>query len=272
MPFDRDRIARFRETFPRARFRRRDARWFVPGTTAEKRLGAWIDGERMLGDAHADAKGRDAYEFDPLESPYLEVGDDLTVRTPYSRTVIDTLRTLPPARWDPQRKAWRLPFRAYEALRAVWPVIEAAARRNEPDAKRRRAGDEGRRLIEAERRRRRYPVPQGDPPPLGASVSTLFFGIVTVEAIDDGPIIEAGEMPALGLPDAERPHVWGWWRPPTWRDLATIEPVEAVSDADRRRGWWLPTEAERGEARRRLRRTERATQAKSRSSATAASP
>ena len=48
-----------------------------------------------------------------------------------------------------------------------------------------------------------------------------------IEAIDDGPAIEPDEMPALGLPDAEQPHVWCWWRPLTWRDLAAIEKEDA---------------------------------------------
>jgi len=38
--------------------------------------------------AHADQRGRDAFAFGPIASRYLEVADDLVVRTPYSRTVI----------------------------------------------------------------------------------------------------------------------------------------------------------------------------------------
>ena len=45
-------------------------------------------------DRFADEKGRDAFAFEPLESPYLTVGDDLRVRTPYSRTIVEALRSL----------------------------------------------------------------------------------------------------------------------------------------------------------------------------------
>ncbi|HEX8416317.1 MAG TPA: hypothetical protein VF641_01810 [Methylobacterium sp.] len=227
----------------------------MPGTTAEKRLAVWIDRELTLDDAHADAKGRDAYAFDPLVSPYLEVGDDLTVRTPYSRTVIETLRGLAPAHWAPERRAWRLPFRAYEALRAVWPVIEAAARRNEPEAKRRRGGDADR-VVQAERRRRRCPVPRDDPPPLGVAIATAPFGVVTFEALDAGPPLAPEDLPALGIAYRDVAYVWGRWRPPTWRELADGEPAASIAPEELARGWWVPTASERAERRRRLRRTE----------------
>lgn len=257
IPFDRDRIARFREVFPRARFRRIDARWFVPGTTAQARLAVWIDRERTLEDVHADAKGRDAYAFDPLVSPYLEVGDDLTVRTPYSRTVIKTLRGLAPAHWEPRRRAWRLPFRAYEDLRAVWPVIEAAARRNEPEAKRKRTGNGADRILQAERRRRRCPILRADPPPLGLPVTTE-FGIVTFEAVDDGPALAEADLPALDRPYRTEPYVWAWWRSSTWRELAEIVPAERPPPEALSRGWWPPTADDLAGRRRRLGEAERA--------------
>ena len=81
-PYDRELVQRFRETFPRARWRDEEACWFVPGTTAPERLDAWLSRELEALDRHADAKGRDAFAFDPLRSPYLQVGDDLRVRTP----------------------------------------------------------------------------------------------------------------------------------------------------------------------------------------------
>ena len=61
----------------------------------------------------ADARGRDAHAFEPIASPYLEAGDDLVVRTPFSRSVVDALRQVPWARWDPDTKAWRVPYRAF---------------------------------------------------------------------------------------------------------------------------------------------------------------
>jgi hypothetical protein len=92
--------------------------------------------------AYADQRGRDAFAFKPITSPYLEVADGFVVRMPYSRTVIAELRELPWARWDPTLKAWRLPFRSFEELRRRWPAIEGAARLAEPDERRKR--EEGR--------------------------------------------------------------------------------------------------------------------------------
>lgn len=244
-PFDRELIGRFREVFPRARFRRRESRWLVPGTTAERRIRAWIDRELSALDAHADAKGRDAYAFEPLTSRFLEVGSDLVVRTPYSRAVIDRLRALPAARWDPAARAWRVPFRGYEALRAAWPAIEAEARAAEADAARPRSAEEreAARRLASDRRRRRCLVSLDDPPPLGEPVATPSFGVVVFEGIDLEPSEPGGAS------------AWGHWRFPTWRELAGYQ---AAAEADRSRPWWRPTATDIGERRRRLREGERA--------------
>jgi hypothetical protein len=141
-PYDRDLVRRFREAFPRARWRGAETRWFVPGTTAIRRLDAWMSRELEMLDRHADARGRDAFVFDPLESPYLTVTDDLKVRTPYSRSIIEAMRAIPWAWWDAANRIWRVPFRSYEDLRRRWPEIEEAARRNEPEAKKRRRAEQ----------------------------------------------------------------------------------------------------------------------------------
>ncbi|MBY0296312.1 MAG: hypothetical protein K2X71_09780 [Methylobacterium sp.] len=262
MPFDRDLIARFRETFPTARFRRASRRWFVPGTTAERRVDAWIGREMSRRDAYADDKGRDAYAFEPLESRYLAaVPEGLIVRTPYSRTVVETLRGIAPAHWDPAVRAWRVPWRAYEALKAVWPTIEEAAARNEPHAKRaRRAARDPE--AESERRRHRFPVPAQDPPPLGVPVETASYGVVTFEALDAEPL-DAGALPAAYAPlPASGRYVWGWWRMPTFSELAEIVP--AARPDDLRRGWWPATRDGIETRRRRLREAERARATRSR--------
>src|SRR3954451_4370478 len=41
-PYDRDLVRRFRDRFPRARWRGGEERWFVPGTTSARRLDAWM--------------------------------------------------------------------------------------------------------------------------------------------------------------------------------------------------------------------------------------
>lgn len=111
-PYDRMTVERFRVAFPRARWRDHLGARFVPGSTAERRLRAWSSREWSGVLAYADDRGRDAFTFEPIMSSYLEIADDLVVRTPYSRAVISELRMVPWARWDPASKAWHVPFRS----------------------------------------------------------------------------------------------------------------------------------------------------------------
>lgn len=69
--FDRTMIERFREAFPRARWQDEARAWFVPGRTAERRLERWFGRELASALGHADARGRDAFAFDGLDSAYL---------------------------------------------------------------------------------------------------------------------------------------------------------------------------------------------------------
>jgi hypothetical protein len=262
-PFDRGLVERFRGSFPRARWRPAEGCWFVPGTRAAARLDLWVSREVAAFDRHADTKGRDAYAFDPIASPYLEVGEDLVVRTPYSRRVVDAMRAIPWARWDPERRAWRVPFRSYEALRARWPGIELAARENEPERRRERSAARRQsadaRALDRERRRRRYPVAADDPPPLGQPVATSPFGVVVFEALDADPAPRA-EAPAVYRHVAEPggPILWAHWRAPTWREIAAVRAAAAPSPGDRQRGWWPPTADDIAARRRTMREVERA--------------
>lgn len=266
-PYDRDLVRRFRERFPRARWRGAEQRWFVRGTTAVQRLDAWMAQELETLDRHADAKGRDAYIFDPLESPYLTVADDLKVRTPYSRTVVEILRQIPWAHWDPEERIWRVPFRSYEELKARWPEIEEAAQRNEPEARKRRreerkaAVPEETSRIQAERRRRRYPVPGDDLPPLGFPLATLQWGVVVFEEIESDLIDDpgAGEIYPQIKTDMSR-YVWARWRMPALSEIYRTRPVRSDGDPDLRadRGWWWPGRDELQERARKLREIERA--------------
>ncbi|WP_262267646.1 hypothetical protein [Microvirga yunnanensis] len=266
-PYDRDLVRRFREHFPRARWRAGEERWFVPGTTAAQRLTTWMAQELETLDRHADAKGRDAFVFEPLESPYLTVADDLMVRTPYSRTIVDALRSIPWAHWDPEGRVWRVPFRSYEDLKLRWPEIEEAARRNEPEARRRRReekrqeGPDEAAPLQAERRRRRYPVPVDELPPLGFPLSTHNWGVVVFEAIDVDPIDDpaAAGLYAHLQGDSSR-HVWGHWRMPTLQEIYRTRPVQAEEAPEIRsaRGWWWSSRDELRERARRLREVERA--------------
>ena len=266
LPYDRAMVERLMAAFPRARWREAEGVWFIPGTTAERRLTRWL-ADQLPSDAdHADAKGRDAYEFDPIESPYLEIGDDLRVRTPYSRTVVEQMHAIPWSRWDAETRTWHVPFRSYDELWRRWPEIEAAARRNEPEERRRRrlaewTPERQRRaaILATERRRHRYPVLAGDPPPLDRPVMTERFGMLVFTGTDgevadvpDPAGIYAHADPAAG------DYVWAHWRRPGLEELIGVWPsrVEA-GPAEKVRGWWRPTREELRQARRTARVRER---------------
>ena len=251
-PYDRELVRRFRAAFPRARWREEGC-WFVPGVRAALRLDRWMTQELEAIDRHADAKGRDDFEFDPWASDYLEAGDDLVVRTPWSRTIVAEMRAIPWARWDPLARVWRVPYRSVAELRRRWPAIEAAARRNEPEARLARAvaraPDPLARRRRADRRKARYPVPIDDPPPLGVPVGSL-FGVVVFEG-SDGEVPNAEEMAAYPFAAAAPDRfVWARFRLPWFRELRGVR--GAPEPVDRTRGWWPPTHAEIDETRSRL--------------------
>jgi hypothetical protein len=265
-PYDRLTVERFRDAFPRARWRDDLQAWFVPGTTATKRLTTWIGREWSGVLRYADERGRDAFEFDPITSPYLEVSDDLAVRTPYSRTVIAALREVPWARWDPAEKAWRVPFRSFEDLRRRWTVIEDAARRAEPEERRKRAelrkaapAQADRRAEAAERRRHRYPVPENALPPLDRVVMT-HAGPVTFEAVT-GELADADVVARFypGVAAGPAALIWASWRRPSHAELVQAWPARtAPGPDDLARGWWQPTIETLREERRRTAALERA--------------
>ncbi len=266
-PYDRDLVRRFREAFPRARWRGEEQGWFVPGTTAVRRLDGWMSQELETLDRHADAKGRDAFLFDPLESPYLTVAEELEVRTPYSRTIVEAMRSIPWARWDFDEKVWRVPFRSYGDLRQRWREIEEAARRNEPaERRKRREEQKGQspqetKPVQVERRRRRYPVPGDDLPPLGCPVATDPWGVVVFEDIGSAPVDEPS-APDLypHVRDDRARYVWARWRMPGLQEIYRARPSREAQDPDLRssRGWWWPSREELQERARKLRETERA--------------
>jgi hypothetical protein len=216
--------------------------------------------------AHADQRGRDAFAFEPITSPYLEVADGFVVRTPYSRAVIAELRSVPWARWDPASKAWRVPFRSFEDLHRRWPAIEGAARSAEPEERRKReesrqaSPEHGHRRAEAaERRRRRYPVPEDAPPPLDRVLMThagcVVFKAVTGELVE--PMIAARFYPGVAAGSAAL--IWAAWRKPSHAELVQAWHARTPpGPADLARGWWQPTIEGLREERRRATSLERA--------------
>ncbi|MBB2687568.1 UNVERIFIED_ORG: hypothetical protein GGD47_005200 [Rhizobium etli] len=252
-PYDRMTVEQFRRRFPRARWSDDRKAWFVPGRTASRRIGRWLAELEAEADAHADAKGRDAFAFDPIDSPYLELGKaGFRIRTPYSKTVVDELREVPFSRWDSDLRLWHVPFQSYEDLRRRWSDIEAAARRNEPEERRRRAEerkgteqDMRSRLRSAERKRRRYPLPADDLPPIGRPVSTA-YGIVVFTGIT-GELVDPHLVEAF-YPGVDKDDLWGYWRVPVLEELVRTWPAKTPPPQGAR--WWLPTIEELRPARR----------------------
>jgi hypothetical protein len=266
-PYDRMTVERFRSAFPGARWRDDLRAWFVPGTTAERRLNRWLGREIPAVLAYADDRGRDGFTFEPIESRYLEVADDLRIRTPYSKTVVEELRSVPWAWWDGNLKAWRVPFRSWEDLRRRWPTIEAAAQRNEPVERQKRqqarkgtAEQQEAAAKAAEKRRRRYPVPDDPLPPLERLVMThqgaVIFTDITGELVEDA--LSKRFYPDLS-PAGGVSLVWATWRKPTHDELVKAWPSRWSPDArDRARGWWRPTIEELRVERRKVASNQRA--------------
>ncbi|MDK1374171.1 MULTISPECIES: hypothetical protein [unclassified Sinorhizobium] len=259
-------VQRFRETFPRARWSEERKAWFVPGSTAGRRIDRWLAREASRRDVFADQKGRDAYAFEPILSPYLSIDNSgFRIRTPYSPTIVEELRQVPFAQWQPELKVWRVPFASYDDLRRHWQAIEEAARRNEPEERRKRAearkGTEEERTARrrsAERRRRRIPLWADDLPPIGRPISTTTYGIIIVTEIT-GEVVDA-ELVADVYPDATDGSIWGRWRVPGLNELVRSWPSKTRPGAyEVERGWWQPTIEELREARRRARAKERKT-------------
>ncbi|MFD1111182.1 hypothetical protein [Pseudoroseomonas ludipueritiae] len=265
-PYDRMTVERFREAFPKARWREDLGAWFVPGTRAEQRLTKWMGREWSGVLAYADQRGRDAFTFEPITSPYLELADELLVRTPYSRTVIAALREVPWARWDPALKVWRVPFRSFEALSRRWPAIETAARLAEPEERRKREESRratpahaDRRAEAAERRRNRYPVPEDAPPPLNRVLMThmgcMVFDAVTGELAE--PATVARFYPGVAAGTATL--IWASGRRPSHAELVQAWPARTQpAPAELARGWWQPTIEVLREERRKAASLERA--------------
>ncbi|WP_028749227.1 hypothetical protein [Rhizobium mesoamericanum] len=274
LPHDRISIERFRQAFPRARWNDRLNAWFVPGRTAEKRIGRWLAEIEAEADRFADEKGRDAFAFDMIESCYLEAAPAaFQIRTPYSRRVIDEIREIPHARWDADRRLWTVPYRSFEELRQRWPAIEAAALRSEPEARRARRkaikGTEEEAASKArtrERRQKRYPVPADDNPPLERAIGT-HVGVVFFTGTD-GELAEPAMIDAFYFPAADgKEYVWASWRTGKLEELVTTWPVRSPPEqSELDRGWWMPTLEELRVARRSARSRRRAEERKDKSS------
>jgi hypothetical protein len=249
LPHDRMTVERFRNAFPRVRWSDSLNAWFVPGRTAERRISRWLAEMEAEADAFADQKGRDAFDFDPIESRYLEAAPaTFKIRTPYSRTVVNEIREIPYARWDADRRLWTVPYRSIEELRERWPAIEAAAERAEPEARRARREaikgteeDEAFKARTRERRRKRYPIPADDSPPFERAIGT-HLGVVFFTGTDG----ELADPATIGkfyfLPVEREEYAWASWRSGSLEELVTTWPARTVpTQRELDRGWWMPT-------------------------------
>ena len=259
-------VQRFRQEFPRARWSDRRKAWLVPGKTALRRFDRWRAKEEARTDPFAEEKGRDAFAFEPILSPYLSVDNDgFRIRTPYSRKIVEEIRQVPFSRWDGDHKVWRVPFASYNELLHHWQAIEAEALRCEPEERRKRAearkGTEDERQARrrsAERRRRRIPLPADDLPPLDRPIATQVYGIVVISD-STGELAEHEDIADL-YPGFDGDQVWGLRRVPSLEELVQSWPSKAAPQVDeRRRGGWFPTIEELRDARRAARSRERRT-------------
>lgn len=130
--YDPERVQRFKQAFPKAKFNPTTKEWSVAGVTAQKRIDKWValDADATAKTVLAEAKARDAAAFDGIKvnHPYVTAGKTgYAVRTPYDPALVKILKGLPGARWNPATKAWDVPMRSADALNARLPDIEKIA-------------------------------------------------------------------------------------------------------------------------------------------------
>jgi|GEM_PF-7005218 len=141
-PYDPERKDRLRHAFPKARWSPDQQVWIIPGKRAVRRASAWQAEEEALEKRERleEEKARDALAFDPLpESPWVRVtAAAILVETPYAPALVHMLRGLGGS-WCETLRAWRLPFRSAERLRAVLPELDRLATDAQAEAEKRKA-------------------------------------------------------------------------------------------------------------------------------------
>jgi hypothetical protein len=152
-------LPRFRQTFPRARFRPAMRSWHVPGVLAVDRVTRFAEAaaqEERQAQARIDQVLRDA-EFErrpvPLDTPGLEGRsylaalahngrklstrhilvwvreDHVRVGFPYDEEAVALVRTVPGARFLPDLRAWSVPLAKVRDLHGVIDQMEESLAR-----------------------------------------------------------------------------------------------------------------------------------------------
>ncbi|MGN7126762.1 hypothetical protein [Methylorubrum thiocyanatum] len=178
-------LPRFKQSFPRARFRPATRSWHVPGVLAVNRVTRFAEAaaqelreaqariERILRDAEFDGhlvsldipglEGRAylaalAHNGRKLSTRHILVSvrdDHVRVGFAYNEEAVALVRAVPGARFLPDLRAWSVPFASVRALHGVVDRMEEAlARANAAAATaRERGADEGAREAAAQARR-----------------------------------------------------------------------------------------------------------------------
>lgn len=129
--YDRDAVADFKKTFPKARWSADTKTWHVPGKLAGNRADRWLAAQQDISAklAKADAVARDAGAFDgaPTSKYVTQTQDGYRVSTGYDAEIVKALKAIPGSSFEPGRKTWMVPHRSADDLKAALPAIEGIA-------------------------------------------------------------------------------------------------------------------------------------------------
>jgi hypothetical protein len=270
---DRELRRRFREAFPRARWHPRKGCWHVPGSRAQARLESWRSRELPNFGRFLNQKGRDAFDFEPIMSPYLtDTGNDLKIETPYSRVIVNVMHQISGASWDGHGRCWRVPYRCLMTLRSKWREIEGAADALQPEAiaRRRERKKQATRRNASERRRKRYPVLVGALPPLDIPVQTSRWGVIVFVEVTSEIVEGVNDCVYPFVRHIRGDFIWARWRMPTLAELEAAVPSRGGRSL-KSVGWSRPTKYELDQRKHDLRIVDRGRQTRGKAKA-AASP
>lgn len=248
--YNRQLVASFKQTFPRARWNAASKTWLVEGKRALTRVQAWT-AARLEEAARAPIetqKAKDDLAFEPIKSRYVrQEHSSLVVDTRFDAELVAVLKSIPGAEFrrafDGQGGHWRIPYTSLAALRAALPEIErlaaaadAAAKAREEQWQAEREAERARRQAEREQRdaehlehlRRRFVALDWERPALN---TPMRHGGAVVVVTGFGKSFRV---------DADMPSIWGsdllghegelccyaYYRPANDEEIAALEDRE----------------------------------------------